>query len=89
MNYIYLRDKKDREFEIEYSITKGRRAMFDPNWGNWFPSDPDEIHIHNAAVYFTRGKKTKSVMLTEKQLYNYIRQDHIEDMISEIGLIEN
>lgn len=81
--YVIVRDSKDREFEVEYSLVKGRRAMFDPSFGNWFPSDPDEVVIESAVVTLGRGKKTKYVSLTEKQLLSYISRDSIEDAIYE------
>ena len=83
MNLIYIKDAKGREFEIEYYVTKGRRAMFDPNFGNWFPSDPDELEVKGACVYFYKGDRTKTVELTEKQLYKYLSQSYVEDMIFE------
>lgn len=79
--YVTVRDKKDREFEVEYSIHKGRRAMFDPNFGNYYPDDPDEITIEGATVTLGLGKRTKFVDLTEKQLLKYVSLDSVYDAI--------
>jgi hypothetical protein len=83
MNSVYMIDDKGREFEISYSYHKGRRGGFDPNFGNYYPNDPDEIVILEAYTTLGKGKKTREVRLTEKQLERYFDLYDIEEIISE------
>jgi hypothetical protein len=76
-------DDKGRGFEILYSYSKGRRGGFDPSFGNYYPNDPDEIVIIEAYTTLGKGKKTKEVRLTERQLEKYFDLYTVEEIITE------